>query len=183
MNVWENFIKHLVLRSLGEGGREKTSSVFICSADYAVTSKSSLHCAVRHNFTQKAQSFLPCHGAMKWSRDIFTKFQKPCLWSRSLWSLVKTFRLRSTCLSRRNLRSRWRLMKFSRFLLRQGCGGQAGSKDGVTFLLRYAYTAASRLDFYFCLFDGLWQKVYGHLRTFADEYGQVRISRFFHCCP
>ena len=29
----------LVLRSLGEGGREKTSSVFICSADYAVTSK------------------------------------------------------------------------------------------------------------------------------------------------
>ena len=28
---------------------------------------------------------------------IFTKFQKPCLWSRSLWSLVKTFRLRSTC--------------------------------------------------------------------------------------
>ena len=31
----------LVLRSLGEGGREKTSSVFICSADYAVTSKRS----------------------------------------------------------------------------------------------------------------------------------------------
>ena len=23
--------------------------------------------------------------------------EKPCLWSRSLWSLVKTFRLRSTC--------------------------------------------------------------------------------------
>ena len=39
-------------------------------------------------------------------------------WSRSLWSLVKTFRLRSTCLSRRNLRSRWRRMEFSPFLLR-----------------------------------------------------------------
>ena len=39
-------------------------------------------------------------------------------------------------------------MKFSRFLLRQGCGGQAASKDGVTFILRFAYTAASRLDFY-----------------------------------
>ena len=38
-------------------------------------------------FTQKAQPFL----------HIFTKFQKPGWWSRSLWSLVKTFRLRSTC--------------------------------------------------------------------------------------
>ena len=27
---------------------------------------------------------------------------------------------------------------------------EAGSKDGVTFILRYAYTAASRLDFFFC---------------------------------
>ena len=34
-----NPYSRLVLRSLGEGGREKTSSVFICSADYAVTSK------------------------------------------------------------------------------------------------------------------------------------------------
>ena len=90
----------------------------------------------------KTEGFLPCHGVMQWSRDIFTKFQKPCLsavalceggWSRSLWSLVKTFRYRFTCLSRRNLRSRWRRMKFSPFLLRQGCGGQAGSKDGVIF--------------------------------------------------
>ena len=43
-----------------------------------------------------------------------------------------------------------RRMKFSRFLLRQGFGGQAASRDGVTFMLRFAYTAASRLDFYFC---------------------------------
>ena len=61
--------------------------------------KYSLHCAKR-NFTQKAQPFLPCHGVMKWSRDIFTKHQRrlTCLstvalceggWSRSLWSLVK----------------------------------------------------------------------------------------------
>ncbi|MBR7121421.1 MAG: hypothetical protein IKC94_04185 [Lentisphaeria bacterium] len=35
-------------------------------------------------------------------------------------------------------------MKFSPFLLRQGCGGQAGSKDGVvSFILRFAYRAAS----------------------------------------
>ena len=45
--------------------------------------KSSLHCAKR-NFTQKAQPFL----------HIFTKFQKPCLWSRSLRSLVKFSRYR-----------------------------------------------------------------------------------------
>ena len=44
----------------------------------------------------------------------------------------------STCLSRRNLQRWWRRMKFSRFLLRQGCGGQAASKDGVTFILRFA---------------------------------------------
>jgi len=31
--------------------------------------KASLHCAVRHNFTQKTKFFL----------HIFTKFQKPCL--------------------------------------------------------------------------------------------------------
>ena len=30
----------------------------------------------------KTAGFLPCHGVMQWSRDIFTKFQKPCLWSR-----------------------------------------------------------------------------------------------------
>ena len=41
-------------------------------------------------------------------------------------------------------------VKFSRFLLRQGCGGQAASKDGVTFIQRFAYTAASRLEFSFC---------------------------------
>jgi hypothetical protein len=39
-------------------------------------------------------------------------------------------------------------MKFSRFLLRQGCGGQAASKDGVVFILRFAYRLASRLDFF-----------------------------------
>ena len=55
-------------------------------------------------------------------------------------SLVKTFRLRSTCLSRRNLQRRWRRMKFSRFLLRQGCGGQAASKDGVVFLYSASLT-------------------------------------------
>ena len=30
-------------------------------------------------------------------QPLFTELRKPCLWSRSLWSLVKTFRLRSTC--------------------------------------------------------------------------------------
>ena len=30
-------------------------------------------------------------------QPLFTELQKPCLWSRSLRSLVKTFRLRSTC--------------------------------------------------------------------------------------
>ena len=62
--------------------------------------KASLHCA-KHNFTQKAQPFLPCHGVMQWSRDIFTKFQKLACLSRHSsqsdggWS-------RSACLSRRN---------------------------------------------------------------------------------
>ena len=83
--------------------------------------KASLHCAVRHNFTQKTKFFL----------HIFTKFQKPCLlvhrslvrrWMKSLHfiSLVKTFLYAP-------------LVKFSRFLLRQGCGGQAASKDCVSF--------------------------------------------------
>ena len=67
--------------------------------------KSSLHRA-KHNFTQKAQPFLPCPGVMKWSRDIFTELQRrlTCLstvalceggWSRSI-SLVK----RSACAAR-----------------------------------------------------------------------------------
>ena len=78
--------------------------------------KASLHCAVRHNFTQKTKFFL----------HIFTKFQKPCLWSRSI-----SFRL-------------WRgqlalPVKFSR----------CASKDGVTFILRYAYTVAAALIFIF----------------------------------
>ena len=42
----------LVLRSLGEGGREKTSSVFICSADYAVTSKSNVSETSSSTFAQ-----------------------------------------------------------------------------------------------------------------------------------
>ena len=54
-----------------------------------------------------------------WSIFRFTPNMK-----HSLRSIVKTFRLRSTCLSRRNLRSRWRRMKFP----------PCGSKDGVPVL-------------------------------------------------
>ena len=35
--------------------------------------------ALREGGTQNAQPFLPCHGVMQWSRDIFTKTEKPCL--------------------------------------------------------------------------------------------------------
>jgi len=49
----------LVHRSLGEGGSEKTSSVFICSADYAVTSKwsvseTSSQATIGSDFTSKS---------------------------------------------------------------------------------------------------------------------------------
>ena len=45
----------LVHRSLGEGGREKTSSVFICSADYAAARKRSdfIHLRTRLRWTSK----------------------------------------------------------------------------------------------------------------------------------
>ena len=71
---------------LSEGSNPSLSAIFFCKKMAERRRKSSLHCA-KHNFTQKAQPFL----------HIFTKNEKPCLRSRSLWSLVKTFRLRSTC--------------------------------------------------------------------------------------
>ena len=35
--------------------------------------------ALREGGTQKAQPFLPCHGVIQWSRDIFTKNQEALL--------------------------------------------------------------------------------------------------------
>ena len=68
------------------------SPPFFCSKNGEGRRKASLHCAVRHNFTQKTKFFL----------HIFTKLRKPCLlvhrslvrrWMKSLHfiPLVKTF--------------------------------------------------------------------------------------------
>ena len=59
------------------GGDKKASRHFFLPKNGEGRRKSSLHCAVRHNFTQKTKFFL----------HIFTKFQKPCLLVRR--SLVR----------------------------------------------------------------------------------------------
>ena len=89
--------------------------------------KSSLHCAVRHNFTQKTKFFL----------HIFTKPQRSltCEDAPGFISLRRGKPFQSLV--------KWSAalpVKFS----------PSGSKDSVTFILCYAYTAASRLDFLFC---------------------------------
>ena len=92
--------------------------------------KSSLHCA-KHNFTQKTKFFL----------HIFTKLQRrlTCLSTVALceggWSRSISFRLWRGQLALPACHGviKWSRMKFSPFLLRQGCGGQAGSKDCVSF--------------------------------------------------
>ena len=55
------------------GSNPALSAIFFAKKMAERRRKSSLHCA-KHNFTQKAQPFL----------HIFTKFQKPCLWRRSI---------------------------------------------------------------------------------------------------
>ena len=54
---------------LSEGSNPSSSAIFFAKKMAERSRKASLHCAVRHNFTQKTKFFL----------HIFTKFQKPCL--------------------------------------------------------------------------------------------------------
>ena len=130
-------------------------------------------------FTQNRRfSSLPRRNAMK-PGHLHRTPEKTYLWRRfiplTLHFTCEEVGLRSTCLSRRNLRSRWRRMKFSPFLLRQGYGGQAASKDGVTFIQRFAYTAA--LPPWFFLFAEIYYFTEGDhlmaeskLRTLAIDF-------------
>ena len=52
--------RSLSRRSFNEGG----SAIFFCKKNGERSRKASLNCA-KHNFTQKAQPFLPCHGVIK----------------------------------------------------------------------------------------------------------------------
>ena len=63
-------VSKIVILLVGiEGSNPSLSAIFFCKKNGERSRKASLHCAVRHNFTQKTKFFL----------HIFTKTKKSCL--------------------------------------------------------------------------------------------------------